>query len=240
MHFYLPFIAYDGVIELPLSEHMISMRVTAGQTVTATDLNGTLWTLNVIDNDKKRGRIRVAIPKKEQWLKKSFFDEFYPNKTPSTLLLAQIDKNYMEKLVETLPFANYEEVIIFGSDLSPKQNLNLPRLEKILIRSSEQAQILFKPKLTIMEKANIDKALEFYRPLILDTLIQKEYMTDSEVVQNSHENKHSKNAILIGPEGGFSKRERELFQQLNLQTRNLGKIVYPAWLCPLVYSMQSN
>jgi 16S rRNA U1498 N3-methylase RsmE len=126
---------------------------------------------------------------------------------------------------------------IVGFDIfaenSPKTAF-LERLKKILIRSTEQCERVFRTQIIFLEKKSALRLIEQIKPTVADTLVY--YKSDSE---DKKDKKNSENdlkmSILIGPEGGFSDSERSFFASKNLKISSLGELVYPGWACHLFF-----
>ncbi len=101
-----------------------------------------------------------------------------------------------------LPFLNelfVEKITLFYADFSQKNlRVNLPRLDSIIVHSCEQCGRLDKMEVEVLD--SLDCALQQYSDLVaLDFC-------------DGREDLGHLNRFVIGPEGGFSPRERELFQ----------------------------
>ncbi len=170
-----------------------------------------------------------------------------------TLFQAQTDKIYLEKWAEILPFTFFNQVFVFHSDFGTPQKFNFERLEKILIRSCCQAQMLYKITIKFVEKREMEKLLIEFKPIVLDCEINNldnsekieaklktknltKKLKNSEIqkeTQNKAEEIISKN-YLVGAEGGFSESEKKYFAKIDLEFQNLGQIIYPSWLVCLM------
>lgn len=145
-------------VEKEESEHFWSCRVQTDKTYKICDQKGTVATIKISKMDKKSTRIEFKILEKnhipfEDWLKIN-------QKNVKVLFQAQIDKNYLEKWVEVLPFGLWSKVFIFASEFSPKQNINLERLNRILTRSMEQSENIYKPNLEIISKKKLFEIIQ--------------------------------------------------------------------------------
>ena len=218
MQFYLADIT-KKYIQKPESEHLISCRIKVGEIINITNLKGQKAIIKITVADLKKGIFEYEILELEQ-LKKPV--------NQNILIQAQPDKLYLEKICEILPLAKVDKIVIFSSDFSQKQNINLDRLERILIRSCEQCHSNFKPDIQIItSRHEIEEIVGDLKPVVLEIPIGEQ--ADVKKIQSDH------NAILVGPEGGWSDREIKLFNSHNLKFQSLGNIVYPAWIAGFVW-----
>ena len=148
----------QNFVEKDESEHFWSCRVQIGKIYKICDQSGTFATIKITKIDRKPTKIEFEILEKnyislENWLKNN-------EKNVKVLFQAQIDKNYLEKWAEILPFGFWKQVFIFASEFSPKQSVNLDRLNRILTRSTEQSENLYKPKIEIIDKKKLFEIMQ--------------------------------------------------------------------------------
>ncbi len=110
------------------------------------------------------------------------------------------------------------------SDRTIKTNINIERAHKIIQEASEQAQRLDTPTLHTISK--LDDILDELKPIVFD-VEGEQYLGRSEV---------GRSEVLIGPEGGFSQRELNLFKEKNLTTYRLGNTVLKTETAAIVVS----
>jgi 16S rRNA (uracil1498-N3)-methyltransferase len=216
MHFYLKNLNTTKIAGAEAA-HFFSLRIKEGEEVTLTDLQGDLHQVRIIESDKKKQKIAwdVLGAQKVDRPKEKILFQAWP------------DKQYLEKLVEVVGFSDFTNVYFFAGEHSPKQNLNLPRLEKILIRACELSQKTHKPKLTTLQnQQELQNLLQTHRPAVL------------EHKQNSGYPNSQTHACLVGPEGGWSPAELEQFANLQLPFQTLGQSVFPAWLAGFVWNQK--
>ena len=206
-------------------EHFWSCRVVVGQICEMTDLNGFYAKTKITKIDKKNKKIDFEILSTSFVSREGFYQKSGAN---HILFQAQIDKSYLEKWCEILPFSRFNKVFLFKSEFSLVQNLAWARLEKILIRSCCQGQFLYKPSVQFIEKNEFLALLTKFQPTILDC------QPNQILNQNSTLKSALQKNVVIGPEGGFSQKERLEFQELGLEFQNLGEIIYPSWLTCLM------
>ena len=224
-YFFTPHMPEDGILRGAIVDHLISTRIQTDQIFDITNLQGSRWQVKLIYIDKKNRAAQVSLIQFE-YIKRSIA---YP-RVNNTLIQSQVDKSYLEKMFEILPFSLFDKVVLFHSQYSLKQEINLERLDKILIRSLEQSQQIYKPEI-ILSQDSINRLIQDYTSggeinFILDT--QKQ----SPKIQNNPKHNFNNSVVWIGPEGGWSKAELELFNN-QFQHINLGTVIYPAWLCSL-------
>jgi RsmE family RNA methyltransferase len=186
------------------------MRVRPGDRLTTTDLKGLKRIIKIIEVDKRSRSIKfntIETTRHER-----------PN-DKNILFQAVTDKVYLEKLVEIAPHANIDTVYLFSSDRSPISNHSLERLQRIMARSCEQAQKIFMPTIYEISFEKVQKSLIEYMPTVLELDIK-----------NPQPDLENKKALLVGPEGGWSKEEINRFKEIGLPFGSLGDVVYPAWL----------
>ncbi len=110
------------------------------------------------------------------------------------------------------------------SDRTVKTNINLERSEKIINEASEQAQRIDTPTLHAIQ--SIDDIIKQYRPAVFDVEGENFIKDENKAVQN----------ILIGPEGGFTLRELELFRDTRLDIFKVGETVLKTETAAIVIS----
>ncbi|RDU64667.1 RsmE family RNA methyltransferase [Helicobacter sp. MIT 14-3879] len=116
------------------------------------------------------------------------------------IIQAIIDNNEFEKILPILNELFVEKISLFYADFSQrKYKINIERLQNILINSSMQCGRISLMKIEIFN--NLDSILENYSNIIALDFNAKLKNIDSI------------NSFIIGPEGGFSKREKELLKE---------------------------
>ena len=213
MYYYLPDI--DGkYIPEEFSAHFFSTRVCEGDVLTVCDHKNSAGKIQITELNKKTKEIKYDLLEKNTYPK---------NEVKKVLFQAIPDKQYLDKLAEVVPIADIDEVILFQSDFSPNYNINWSRIDKILIRSTEQCQRLSRPIIRSVCKKELEELLIKFSPAVLDVCGQ-EY---DGVKQHS--------SVLVGPEGGWSKNELNQFRDQNLDIIKTGNLVLPAWIAGYSY-----
>jgi RsmE family RNA methyltransferase len=190
--------------------HLFSMRVKPGDLVTLCNFQGEFGTAVIQNVDKAKRNIEF------EWKDKTLEKK---SDTPHILIQAITDKHYMEKLVEILPLAEIHTLYLFPSDHSVPGTIQIQRLEKILIRSCEQSETIWMPKIQLITKQELESIIKQFKPVVLACNSQESFDSNSNPFQ----------ACLVGPEGGWSESELQFFNALNLSIISIGKTVYPAW-----------
>jgi 16S rRNA (uracil1498-N3)-methyltransferase len=116
------------------------------------------------------------------------------------------------------------------SDRTIKTNINIERSEKIIQEASEQAQRIDTPTLHAIQ--SIDDIVKQYRPAVFD--VEGESLTRPSQ-EGENPALHIQN-ILIGPEGGFTLRELDLFRDLRLDIYKVGETVLKTETAAIVVS----
>jgi 16S rRNA (uracil1498-N3)-methyltransferase len=207
MRFYVPDLS-SQTVQAEAASHFISMRVKPGEIVPVTDLQG------------RTGQIKIKqIHKHDHFVDFELIESsLVPPPTPKILIQAIPDKQYLDKFMEVAPLAGVTQIYFFFSDYSADYQINPERLERICVRSCEQAELAYKPRFSFLKLGEIEEVLASLKPVVLHTQATE---TQSEV---------SLNCCLVGPEGGWSQKEIENFKQIGLPLVSLGQTVWPAWL----------
>lgn len=221
MFFYIPDLNQTR-LEKPQTDHFFSMRVKSLDVLKASNLKGLVAKIKVLDINKKQKTLEYEILEQKQ------------EKTPKPKILYQaiLDKIYLEKLVEILPLARVNKLCLFASDYSQKNEIKISRLEKILIRSCQQSENPFLPKIELLDTLEVSNSLDPSKHIVLDKNL------DFNFLDLKKELDPFSLTPLVGPEGGWSKAELLLFKEKKLKFVNLIGGVYPAWIAGAVYFFQ--
>lgn len=256
MHFYIPDLKAN-ILNESEAAHLFVMRVQENKIYKATDLNGRVCKILITKVDKKTKTIefeQAEIPKTAKFRSKVMFQ-------------AIPDKVYLDKLCEVLPLTCVTDLFLFYSDNSIQYPINKERISKLLIRSCEQAQVAYLPKIVVLNKQDLDIELKKHKPIVLDCNLlahkinnvtaismstqKEEALADSQslyrndTINDTMETETPRfqpnyQPAIIGPEGGWSTSEIQHFQSLELTFASLGAIVYPAWIAGLVWESRSQ
>lgn len=135
------------------------------------------------------------------------------------LFASVVKKDNFEWIAQKATELGVSHIVPVISERSEKKNLNMERLQKIVIEASEQSGRGTVP--AISEILDLETAFEKYshiKSIVWDIVAQKFVSQDLEDVVG----------VYIGPEGGWSPKELELFAKHNLKTRSLGPQVLRA------------
>jgi len=143
------------------------------------------------------------------------------------LCAAVIKKDNFEWTVEKATELGVSHIIPILSDRSEKKSLNIERLEKIIIEASEQSGRGNVP--TIYPIMKLNEAIEHIRhKFARGTSEVLAFHTEGELFQDAILDKKNPTALFIGPEGGWSEKEVDLFHKDNIPLKCLGKQVLRA------------
>ncbi len=280
-----------NIIKTDEINHFKSMRVKVDEIISATDLKGTKAKIKILEINKNYSELKfevlvlnnshinnTVIPGsiRNPLTDESTITTTENSKPSKTIFQAITDKTYLEKLCEIAPLAGIATINLFFSDRSIKQNVQIERLNKILIRACEQSETLFLPELKVIEKKELTKIMKESKPCVLACYLNEvgdeqtprqtssatpqegnfktslvsdstKYPVQPNVILKSFQNplldedkliiktKPKNNNCLVGPEGGWSERELQEFQRLELEFVSIGTTVFPAWLAGFRY-----
>jgi 16S rRNA (uracil1498-N3)-methyltransferase len=139
-----------------------------------------------------------------------------------------IKKDNFELVVEKcteIGAAAYHPVL---AERSEKKDLNIERLRKIGTEAAEQSGRAHIPE--IYEPVSLESAIENFDGQIFALDF------DGEEFKSIKKTKGKKIGILIGPEGGWTENERDLFEHKNIKTFSLGSQILRAETAAIVAS----
>lgn len=146
------------------------------------------------------------------------------SKHKTSLLFCIPKKDKFELILEKCTEIGITDFYPLVSDRTIKTNINLERASKIIQEASEQAQRLDTPKLHTIQK--LEDVLGELRPIVFDvegTVFTKDASFEEKT-------------FLIGPEGGFSEKELQLFKEKGLKIYKLGDTVLKTETAAIVVS----
>lgn len=102
------------------------------------------------------------------------------------------------------------------ADRSEKTGFNIERAQKIIIEAAEQCGRSDIP--TVIEPQHVEKALLHYKDAVTLYVCEQ---SDQETSQSSQHEHDKKIGVLIGPEGGWSDREKSVFTDSGIEHINI-------------------
>ena len=137
-----------------------------------------------------------------------------------TVCVGNIKKrDRLEFSVEKMTELGVDRVIIFTGEYSQKERVRTDRLESAVLAAMKQSLRLFLPAI------QVENSLKDALSLCSDD--EKLLMADeTSTPENSNREQISKSRslfVVIGPEGGFSEKERKLLQERGAESYSLGK-----------------
>lgn len=151
-----------------------------------------------------------------------------------------IKKDKMEWVVEKATELGVSKIIPIISERSEKKGLNLERAQKIAIEASEQCGRADVPE--VAQVMSLSEALNScVSPLVFDSFgedlnHESRIMNHEEKnsLHNSYFTPHNPSSLFIGPEGGWTEREIELFKEANAKIFSLGNLTLRAETAAIV------
>lgn len=189
---------------------MFSHRLQRGEVISITNLAGKIAEATIEGYDKQSQHYFLSIRN----------ETIVPPPTGIILFQAILEKHYMDQWAEVIGLCDVAEVILFQADFSQPYIVDVERLMRINQRSLLLSERAYKPIIRLIRQPDLRGLLAEYRPAVLDADGAKKQASLSRVV--------------IGPEGGFSDRERAMFAELDLLSISLGTHIYPGWIAGFV------
>ncbi len=148
-----------------------------------------------------------------------------------TLIQGKLEKNKYDELFKRLTELNVCEYIIVNTEKTkfPKANIINERLEKIIISATEQSERLSEFKIKEMPFSELSELIKKYDKTIVCDFSEGQPRKLKNLLTKENKNY----LILIGPEGGFSTKERSLFKELKLPVASLSSLTLRAETAPL-------
>ena len=206
MLFYVPELN-QNIIKSEEINHFKTMRVKIGEIVEATDLKGTKAKIKILEINKNYLVLKFEILEQKTYSQNTnskntvilsltgdplAIENKIPTKPSQKILFQAItDKVYLEKLCEIAPLAGITTINLFFSDRSIKQNVQIERLNKILIRACEQSETLFLAKLVVLDKKELAQKILESKPAVLACYL------DKEETENLIEGKTPKKTVIL-------------------------------------------
>jgi 16S rRNA (uracil1498-N3)-methyltransferase len=208
------FYAHPDDVQLPLiklngqeSKHAsIVLRHRTGYKISITDGRGNLFQCRIKEIDKNSLTAEVE---------NSSFEE--ASKPVVTLFLGLIKKrDRLEFAIEKCVELGVDKILLFKGDHSEKQNVRVHRIEATVLSAMKQSLRYYLPTVSVSEslKDGLNQAAKGATIVVADETSEE----GSIQVKNSTEN-----ILVIGPEGGFSIKEREELYSAGAKAYSLGK-----------------
>ena len=155
----------------------------------------------IISSDKKNTKVKL-ISKIENINK--------PGKI--SLIFSLIKSSKLDYLIQKCTEIGVKSFIPVISEKSVAKNFNIKRTEKIIKESCEQSNQLFLPAIHEVEK--LEKKIKSFdkNSIVFFADINSSNKKIDEVIKN---NKNREFYLLVGPEGDFSLKERDLLKSMN-------------------------
>jgi 16S rRNA (uracil1498-N3)-methyltransferase len=143
-----------------------------------------------------------------------------PEEPHITVVLGLIKKrDRLEFALEKCTELGANAFIVFRGDHSEKENVRVERLETAVLSAMKQSLRAYLPPVTVA--SSLDEALEGASDNT-QLLMADETEASGAVKQQPASESRNKVMLIVGPEGGFSERERKLLEKLNSKKVSLG------------------
>ena len=142
------------------------------------------------------------------------------------LLAALIKKDNFEWVIQKATELGVSHIVPIISERSEKKDLNMERAQKILIEASEQSGRVTLPMLNTPE--HLDVVLERLANQDEEKMNFLAFDPSGKQFEISDKGNSKKAAILIGPEGGWTEKELEIFRSKNIPIYDLGSQILRA------------
>ncbi len=151
-----------------------------------------------------------------------------------TICIPYLKEQKMDLILQKATELGVDEIILIPLERSiiknkeEKENKKLERWTRIVKEASEQSKRLHIPKIIPLKDL---ESLKNLRGLKLICIAQRECKSIKKVVKTGVE--CDKISMVVGPEGGFSPKEEELFLQMGFIPVHLGKRILRTETVPL-------
>jgi len=182
------------------------LRLEAGDDIHVTDGKGTLYLCRI--NRSGRNEIIADILGREA---------VQAGKIEAILCIGMIKKrDRLEFAIEKAVELGAGKIILYRADHSEKTGIRLNRFEQIVIRAMKQSLRCYLPE--VMAYESLDDVIKEHAEagkFVADETKGEEECPFPEI-------KSSRVLLIVGPEGGFSARERELMEKTGCKAVSLG------------------
>ena len=230
-------------------------RFKVGNQVILFDGSSFEYVAEIISLNKKPARLHSGGEIKLNILKSEKKDILQKN---ISLYLSVIKKNNFELAVEKCTEIGVTEIHPIISERSEKKDLNIERLNKIVKEASEQSGRVTLP--TIFSVVDLDMAVSQAKALGKECVV---FHTDSDsstspairMAPSPHPMRGSESGsplplvkgragerlcLFVGPEGGWTEKEMELFKKNNFQIHSLGQNILRVETAAMVAVWEAN
>ena len=172
------------------------MRVKPGDTISLFNSKNGEWSAKIINHNKESTEFKVETLIKSKNLENDVWLAFSP-----------IKKNFLDIMIQKTTELGIQKFIPVLSERSIVKDINLERLKKIIVESSEQSNRISVPQIKNLEplKNFLTEFPENGSLIFCDINSKKSNL--SNFILKKHK---GPTCILIGPEGDFSEKERQL------------------------------
>ncbi|TVR14168.1 MAG: 16S rRNA (uracil(1498)-N(3))-methyltransferase [Balneolaceae bacterium] len=184
------------------------LRFGEGDTIQITDGAGTLY--NCIIERVHKERLTAIIERSEKEMRK------LPHVTLCLGIIKKRDR--LEFAVEKSVELGADAILLFSADNSEREKVRLDRVEGIVLSAMKQSKGLWLPEVYLANslKDVVQKAGDDTTIVTADE--QLNMTIDPEKIPDSR-----KYFLIVGPEGGFSKRERDFLNSMQSTRYSLGE-----------------
>ena len=172
------------------------MRLKPGDTVSLFNATNGEWDAKIVNHEKEGTEFKV--------------ERLTKNKKPETdvwLAFSPIKKIPLDMMIQKTTELGVQKFIPILSDRTIVQEINIERLKKIIIEASEQSNRISIPEIRPLEplKIFLNKFPSNGSLIFCDINCKKSDLKNILLKKN-----HGPVCILVGPEGDFSEKERQL------------------------------
>ncbi len=183
------------------------LRNSAGDKIHITDGNGRKFT-GIIEQINKN----QVVVKSDELVTE---ERAWPYITLCIGLIKKRDR--LEFAIEKATELGVDEIIVFRGEHSQKQNIRTDRLQAAALSAMKQSLRYYLPPVRMAQSlSEVLKGINRDVPVILADEIRQSENDFTEI-------KQEKLLLIVGPEGGFSEKERELLREISAVPYSLGK-----------------
>jgi 16S rRNA (uracil1498-N3)-methyltransferase len=197
-----------------LNQILNVFRMRAGSQFILFDGSGTEYLVEIVQGENKNSKKEVACEIKEE-------KTGMKRNKHLTLCFSMIKKENMELVVNMCTQLGVTNFVPFVSERTVKTGWNSERMQKIMLEAIEQSGFSDVPQIST-EPLKLVKLLENFKKekINLDGLCVLDF---SGTPLSSIKHLISVDTIFIGPEGGFTEKEVQLFKKYNIKSISLGE-----------------